>query len=266
MSEIKLNYTMSKDRLNCFVVDKDNGIIKSFLGQPCFSIMLGSIFPPIINDPQAQYLDVYYHDTLSEQLGEEGQAGKFLALLKKMGLLRYTQVDLLTSEQVPVELLSTEGNSYHQSGTTIRVRFDIDVISSAEMFLVGNAIRVIHIHPYIAYNFMKYVKMHSDVSLWITFLIAHKLRSDASGRTTTGHCITNYSLSSILMDMDDAHAYIDNLTFGCVRNTPSYNKHGYWNQKLVVESYIEEIKQEYSAERFLSLSKVVNKKEVELTF
>jgi hypothetical protein len=266
MSEIKLNYTMSKDRLNCFVVDKDNGIIKSFLGQPCFSIMLGRTFPPIIKDPQAQYLDVYYHDTLSEQLVEEGQAEKFITLLKKSGLLRYTQVDLLTPEQVPVELLSTEYNSYHKSGTTIRVRFDIDVISSAEMFLVGNAIRVIHIHPYIAYNFMKYVELHPDISLWLTFLIAHKLTSDATGSPASGHCITNYSLSSILMDMDDVHAYIDQLTFSSLRQSPAYSKHGYWSQKLLVESYMAESKLEYSAERFLSLAKVVKKKEVELTF
>jgi len=125
--------------------------------------------------PDLTYFQTWFGDSLSLVLKEEGWAEKFIDALKTTGLLE--NVDLKVLDKKDITKKESEAFSYVASADKalrmVRLRFDLNKVSSPEMFLIICTIRTLAINPGVIYDSLLLWEKHPDVSYWNCLIAAH---------------------------------------------------------------------------------------------
>lgn len=225
-----LQYMRDRDQVVAEIVKEDGTSLYTYR-YICFGATRGGVWDAIIKMKEAKYADFYFTSSLETlRKSKKPFLNRFMEILAPTDIFRNVKISTLLYDDMPKGPRGIWSGYFNVSKANqelwFRVRFDVDKVSSPEMFLIGNILRCLHLHPYVIYDFLKLVKLHPEVCPFSLFMIAHTCRLKAGRQITSGHSIVNNSslyvaksVKEILERLDD-----DFKLHGSMRVAPYYSR------------------------------------------
>jgi hypothetical protein len=138
----------------------------------CFgSTFMGDHYATIRNPNSHAYI-FYFIDSLTRHTNSTESSQKFIDELVAMGGIRNSTVELTTYENTDYRALYET----IPTGTPLIVyTLPFDTVSSSELFLVGQCIRLLAVNPQIVLDFFKLRELEPDLEPSIALQLAHSI-------------------------------------------------------------------------------------------
>jgi hypothetical protein len=173
------------DRVIGKIINNEGKKITSYT-YSCFGGTFSDGYKELIRDNKNHAYQFYFVDALTQHTKSTEASQKFIDELVAMGGIRNSTVELASYKHEEW----VNGSYSCAEGTPIIVyTLPFDTVSSTELFLVGQCIRLLAVNPQIVLDFFKLREVEPELESSIALQLAHSISFSDERRLTSGQVL-----------------------------------------------------------------------------